>query len=86
MAITLEEMIFGMWAKAILAADGGVAAEAAQELIQRSKDLMREQGWKDPQIAHFLGLCADELERGAVGQPGVRLIIELMRLEVPKTC
>lgn len=81
--VTLEDLLFGLWAKVVwTAADySAVTADSVQTLISQSRDLMLEHGWTPVQAHNFFTYLRADMERKTLRHPTTVMIAELLKLE-----
>jgi hypothetical protein len=81
--LTLEDMLFGLWAKSVWTAEdyNSIPAEAVQTLIKQTRTLALQHGWTQQQVNNFFRYLRNDLERKTKGHPVTRMIIELLKIE-----
>ena len=81
--LTLEDMLFGLWAKSVWTAEdySSIPADAVQALMPESRALMLEHGWTPIQAHNFFTYLRADLERKTRRHPTTVMIIELLKLE-----
>ena len=81
--LTLEDLLFGLWTKVVFAAEdySTIPAEAVQDLITQSRELMLKHGWTPVQAHNFFTYLKRDMERKTRRHPTTVMILQLLEFE-----
>lgn len=81
--LTLEDLLFGLWAKSVWTAEdySSIPAEAVQSLIKQTRTLALQHGWTEQHVNNFFRYLRRDLECRTKGHPTTRMIAQLLKTE-----